>query len=128
MIVLYYLDNNTRADYLSRYNELPKDTKTKVFLERLIDLKNGSANNAGFIQNEIQNFKTNSVDIMTIFTNLLKILNKCHPKEMSAKDQNMILYTKIKDYIPVSLLPDYRQAKTALTDVELLTEVNYKDI
>ena len=112
MIVVYYLDNNTRNDYLSQYNELPKDTPTKVFLERLIDLKNGSAN--GNIQNQIHNFKTNSIDIMSIYTSLLRILNKCHPKEMTSKDQDMALYIKIKDYIPTSLLPDYiRQAKNS---------------
>ena len=52
---------------------------------------------------------------MTIFASLVKILNKSHPKEMTQEDKNMILYTKIKHFLPNSLLPDYiRQAKDSI--------------
>ena len=115
MIVIYYLDIDTRASYLSQYDDLPKNIKTSVFLERLIDLKAGSANNAWSISNEILNFKTNSVEIMSIYSSLVKILNKSHPKEITPKDKDMMLYSKIKEYLPLSLLPDYiRQAKDGL--------------
>ena len=114
MIVIHYLDIDTRASYLSQYEELPKNTKTSVFLERLIDLKAGSATNAWSIRNEIQSYKTNATDIITIYSALVKILNKSHPKEITQEDKNMMLYTKIKEFLPVSLLPDYiRQAKNS---------------
>ena len=115
MIVLYYLDEKTRNDYLNRYDEIPKNTKTSVFLDRLIDLKAGSATNAWSIRNEIQNYKTNATDIITIYASLVKILNKSHPKEITSEDKNMMLYTKIKEFLPLSLLPDYiRQAKNSI--------------
>ena len=115
MIVLYYLDEKTRNDYLNRYDEIPKNTKTSVFLDRLIDLKAGSATNAWSIRNEIQNYKTNATDIITIYASLVKILNKSHPKEITSEDKNMMLYTKIKEFLPLSLLPDYiRQAKDSI--------------
>ena len=115
MIVLYYLDEKTRNDYINRYDEIPKNTKTSVFLDRLIDLKAGSATNAWSIRNEIQNYKTNATDIITIYASLVKILNKSHPKEITSEDKNMMLYTKIKEFLPLSLLPDYiRQAKNGI--------------
>ena len=115
MIVIYYLDIDTRTRYFSQYDDLPKNTKTSVFLERLIDLKAGSANNAWSIRNEIQNYKTNATDIITIYASLVKILNKSHPKEITSEDKNMMLYTKIKEFLPLSLLPDYiRQAKNSI--------------
>ena len=115
MIVLFYLDEKTRNDYLNRYDESPKNTQTSVFLERLIDLKAGSATNAWSIRSEIQNYKTNATDIITIYSALVKILNKSHPKEITSDDKNMLLYTKIKEYLPLSLLPDYiRQAKDGI--------------
>ena len=52
---------------------------------------------------------------MSIYSSLVKILNKSHPKEITPEDKNMMLYTKIKEYLPLSLLPDYiRQAKNSI--------------
>ena len=80
----------------------------------MIDLKAGSATNAWYIRNEIQSYKTNATDIITIFSALVKILNKSHPKEITPEDKDMMLYSKIKEYLPLSLLPDYiRQAKNS---------------
>ena len=42
-------------------------------------------------------------------------MNKSHPKEITSEDKNMMLYTKIKEFLPLSLLPDYiRQAKNGI--------------